>query len=384
MTLGVPEHPVNGLDPLIGLRPNWLSESVVLRRPTTDASPIASLQNPTGVPFSELGSRQLFVQNEDFGWVIGKDAHGHIELFAVAYAAGDWKPLTRIGPHPAGPGNSLTNLWLGLVDQPSAHVPSTLAQDFVFRCIRKYEDSGFRRDWVSMSGAWSAELPALHVAVEPEGSISASYGQDALLSIGLTYVAGQRSSATIPSVPRTVEVVQLGRLAVAVSRNQLDSSDTDLSVYLLADETSTIDTHGPKQGQWAIVSQISLIGNPANGAALVENTDTEHRDAKPVPSSDEDRLAPGTQSYHAAKSALAPELDEDQIVDRVSSGKTDSKLTFLKRIRGVSISLASVAAIASLIIYVASRLVSLSGFPIYFHGDEAYQIVAGQRLVASG
>ncbi|NDE08767.1 MAG: hypothetical protein EBZ89_15490 [Chloroflexi bacterium] len=85
MTLGVPEHPVNGLDPLIGLRPNWLSESVVLRRPTTDASPIASLQNPTGVPFSELGSRQLFVQNEDFGWVIGKDAHGHITAVHAQY-----------------------------------------------------------------------------------------------------------------------------------------------------------------------------------------------------------------------------------------------------------------------------------------------------------
>ncbi|NCV21905.1 MAG: hypothetical protein EBV45_08155, partial [Chloroflexi bacterium] len=335
MTLGVPEHPVNGLDPLIGLRPNWLSESVVLRRPTTDASPIASLQNPTGVPFSELGSRQLFVQNEDFGWVIGKDAHGHIELFAVAYAAGDWKPLTRIGPHPAGPGNSLTNLWLGLVDQPSAHVPSTLAQDFVFRCIRKYEDSGFRRDWVSMSGAWSAELPALHVAVEPEGSISASYGQAALLSIGLTYVADQRSEAVIPSVPRTVEVVQLGRLAVAVSRNQLDSRDADLSVYLLANETSTIDTHGRGRAEWAIVSQISLIGNPANGVGLVENTDAEQRGATPLPSYAEDHLTPGPQSSQSDKSALAPGHDEDQLVDRISSLNSDSKLTFLKRIHGV-------------------------------------------------
>ena len=384
MTQGVPEHPANGLDPLIGLRPNWLSESVVLRRPATDASPIASLQNPTEVPFSELGSRQLFVQNEDFGWVIGKDAHGRIELIAVAYVAGHWKPLTLIRLHPAGPGNSLTNLWFGLVDQPSAHVPSTSAQDFVFRCIGNYEDAGFRRDWASLSRAWSVELPALHVAVEPEGSISASYGQDALLSIGLTYVAGQRSSATIPSVPRTVEVVQLGRLAVAVSRNQLDSRDTDLSVYLLANETSTIDTRGRRQDEWVIVSQISLIDSPANGVGLVENTDTEHREAKPVPGPDEDRSTPGPQSSQSGKSALAPEYDEDQLVDRISSEKTGSKLTFFKRIRGTSISLASVAAIASVIIYIASRLVSLSGFPIYFHGDEAYQIVAGQRLVASG
>lgn len=92
MTQGVPEHPANGLDPLIGLRPDWLSESVVLRRPATDAAPIASLQNPTEVPFSELGSRHVIVQNEDFGWVIGKDAHGRIELFAVAYV-GDRKSV---------------------------------------------------------------------------------------------------------------------------------------------------------------------------------------------------------------------------------------------------------------------------------------------------
>lgn len=379
----LPEHPANGTERSFGLRPDWLSTSVILKRPVTD-EPLAEVRHSTCVPFAELDAHQVFVQNGDFGWVIGKDPPGRIKVFAVVQIGASWKPLERIGVQPDAPANSSTDFKLGFVHKPNIQGLSIAAQDGIVRRIRAYEHAVGRRDWALMSDAWSVRLPALHVAVAPEGNISVTYGQDALLSIGLTHLVAELNLATNPVATRSVQAAQVGRLALAVTLNPQDSNDPAACVYLLVNETSKNDSLQSQQNEWAIVSQISLVGNLGVLLPVIDTEETSQAGSTYATETAMGSLTPSAQRLQTAQLIFDSGLDEGQSDKLKSSQTLGSKLPFLSRVREARISLATVAAIASVLIYLASRLVDLSGFPIYFHGDEAFQIVAGQRLVATG
>lgn len=363
--------------------------------PCSVKHPGVTLGNEITTPFSTTvaldasGASPVVVQNGDFGWVIGPSARGRLEFFAVILVGTSWDLLAQISVNADEAPDRATGFSIGPALQHTAQVTPFGSENGPIRHVRHYEEAGARRDWNATSQAWSDRHPTLHVAVDSRGTLSVAYGQDALLSAGLAFITGSSNALEFPEPFRNATAIQSGRLALVMTRSQQDGRGTPTSVCLLTQEARQQDSLGPDTGQWAIVSQISLNGLSGNPLRADLNEESDHADFASRPGHAADPPAHQPHRVDAGMSTVEPSDGSGDSEGRVSSHRLDQKLSstlhsLAHRVRGASVSLATIAALASMIIYAASRLVNLSGFPIYFHGDEAYQIVAGQRLIASG
>ena len=389
MTQGLQEHSGHRQGGGVDLSTDWPGASVIVKHPGANEALETSTPFSTTIPFDATGAIPIVVQNGDFGWVIGKDARGRIELFAVICVGASWEPLAQVRVDPDEAPNILTDFSVGPALEHKAQVASIGSENAPVLHVRAYEEAGKRRDWNSISQAWSDRHPTLHVAIDGGETISVAYGQDALVSIGLTFVTGNPNAHGISVTSRRATAIQVGRLALAMTRGQQDGTGTTTSVYLLTEEAGQEDSHGSTTYEWAIVSQISLIGNAGNPLGPNNYVEINQADSTSRPGQAGDRSAPQTPLDDTEVSTHAPRIDEGAFEGRVSSQPSAEKQSLspqslFNRVRGTRVTLATVAAVAAMVIYATSRLINLSGFPIYFHGDEAYQIVAGQRLIASG
>lgn len=389
MSQGLQEHSGHGEGEDAGRPADWPVTSLIVKHP--GANERTELANPysTTIRLDGSGARPVFVQNGDFGWVIDKPARGRLDVSAVICVGTSWDLLAQISVDPDGAPDRAIDFLVGTAFQHKAKVMPTGSESGPIRHVRHYEEAGARRDWNSISQAWSGRLPTLHVAVDGWDTLYVAYGQDALVSTGLAFVTDPLIGIELPERSRRASAIQFGRLALVMTRSQPVGRGEPKSVYVLTQEARQPDGQGAPTDQWAIVSQISLVGISGNPLQPYNHDENNRADLASRPLHDADSSAHQLQIIDEDISAPEQSHGSGDSAGRVSSQPLDQKLSLslhslVNRVHGTSFSLPMMAAVASMVIYASSRLINLSGFPIYFHGDEAYQIVAGQRLIASG
>jgi len=240
-------------------------------------------------------------------------------------------------------------------DQP-AHETRSASSDDARLTLERYVSRCAAGDWeAGIREMWLVDEAVFHTV--GVNSLPQS-GVDALLDEGLRWVAPRATAQHVE--PEIVGVQSLGRLA-CVTLSGLSSRG---AAYLLARVVPELPTEvvtASDVSAWAIVSVVCW--DSPHGALGNNRGEREgYRPAGPTP----DFRHIGAQ----ANGTSDPRPH--------ASGTT--KRGAVERF-GDWVSLPVVGFMVSLAVYAFTRLWRVEDFPIYFHGDEAFQVVAARRLV---
>ena len=203
------------------------------------------------------------------------------------------------------------------------------------------------------------------VSLDVGADSQARIGVDAVLGEGVRWAGTPTGGTRGISEFRTAARAR-GRVA-CVSASGL----SDGSVMYVLVQTAAAGTPG---SGWEIVSAIAWGNAPRTVA-------------EPEPS------APPVLTSTSSGEGTAPATRDAKLVDdHRSSGPVlstahapDSEATTrFGGLRRRSISGTTVAFVLSLVVYAFTRFWRLEDFPVYFHGDEAFQVVAARRLIENG
>ncbi len=213
------------------------------------------------------------------------------------------------------------------------------------------------------AGDWEAAIQALWLVDQAVfHTVSANSqpqcGVDALLAEGLRWAASCVSAH--PAAPRITHVhCSAGLACVTVSGPSLQST-----AYLLAEAVPKQAVQGattPDVSDWAIISAVTW--DPTLAAA--DHAQAEGGHDRPTGPNPDIRVS-GTVARDTPDSSL-----------QIFKNSTREGIQWLEN----RVSLPVLGFVVSLAVYAFTRFWRLEDFPIYFHGDEAFQVVAARRLI---
>ena len=254
-----------------------------------------------------------------------------------------------------GDGHALFSLPQGIDDAPQAVAACAVITAYARRCAGG--------EWVD--AIWDTWRVDEAVSLDVGADAHVRLGVDAILGEGVRWAGMPRGGSRGISEFRTAARAR-GRVA-CVSASGLPCGSV---IYLLV---QTAEAVTPGSG-WEILSAIGLGDAPRTVA-------------EPEPST------PSALTSKSSGEGTAPAADDDRLVDDDSSSGPVPMISRAPdaaastRFAGFgrrSFSGATVAFVLSLVVYAFTRFWRLEDFPIYFHGDEAFQVVAARRLVENG